>query len=1157
MSVLAVLLILALAVLVRLAQGPVSLDVLRGTVESKINQSLPNMTVSVGGVTLQRDGSLAVPHILIDDLVLRDKKGSYLASAPHASVGMEKLFSGHLEPTSITLIGPVIRVRRSLEGNFALGFDEPAPESAAVTIDAGVAGKSDLESVGAEALNQSQFNGSGTALFDLVSGAPDAPGINSISSINAINITKARITFFDEANNARWNIHDAELHFIRQPDGFMVEANASILNSGDSAGDWKAWGSAHYRRDARSFSIDAQVKDLSPAKISDQIYAFSKLARVDVPLSGRVSMEVTDTGRVTSAAGEFNAAAGLVDLPEYLAGRLNIDEGSLRAEFDPASGSINITDSTLLIGSSHAQMIGRLSPQRSADGHLTAIDIELQADNVAIDAQGTVRNPVAINRVLFNGTAGIDQASLAIRQLEVWSGDAVVNLNGLIKAVGTEFPSISLGGRVQRMPAALLKQLWPPVIAEKTRIFVKENVTDGIIEDGQFTVKLEGQQITEAKNTRKIPDGAINMSMTMRGVSSGYFKDLPPLVNASGTAELKDNDFFLTIDGADVVLPSGARGHLAHGTMVARDILAVETMSDFELDIAAGAQALIEYLDQPALNLIRHTGLDTTKLQGDATMKVHLAFPMIKPLPAERIEVKATARLLDAALKDALPGFDISEGKIDLVMDKGVLSARGPAKIAGIPAELTWQRGPAPDFLQSAVIKASLDGEQRRTLGIDLGTFVRGPVAVTATLDNLADPQGKVNLVADLSDAEMRIQQISWMRPAIPKTTAKLTFYAKGDKGPRVEDLEIKGQDLSIKGSMLLAPNRQGLRSANFTEMNLSDDNRFAATVKVSDTAMDVQVTGDSFDARPLIRSLFGSQNRDEATQAAEVEKANSGRTVKVALTIGRVYANLGEIITSVSGTLTSQSSRLTQAEINGTFLSGQPIVFRVSPVDGGREMRINGRDGGAAIRAANLYSKVAGGQIEFYALLNNDGTSVRKGKLVLRDFEVRNEAALAELDAAGKPKRDAPRRDGPRRDALSFAKLALPFTSDSRFICIGEARVRGPELGASAAGLIRKADGAIDIAGTITPAYALNAALGDIPLLGDIITGGKGQGIIGVTFAMGGTVDKPDFQMNPVSAVAPGFLRKFFEYSSRCEPARPLKKTGRGTENEPIGPAQ
>jgi hypothetical protein len=190
--------------------------------------------------------------------------------------------------------------------------------------------------------------------------------------------------------------------------------------------------------------------------------------------------------------------------------------------------------------------------------------------------------------------------------------------------------------------------------------------------------------------------------------------------------------------------------------------------------------------------------------------------------------------------------------------------------------------------------------------------------------------------------------------------------------------------------------------------------------------------------------------------------------------------------------------------------------------------MRINGRDGGAAIRAANLYSKVAGGQIEFYALLESEGSSVKDGKLVLRNFEVRNEAALAELDSRGKPK-----RAGPRRDVLTFSKLTLPFTSDGRFIRIGDSLVRGPELGASAEGLIRKSDGAIDITGTIIPAYALNAALGDIPLFGDILTGGKGQGIIGVTFAMGGTVDKPSFQMNPVSAVAPGIFRKFFEYGN------------------------
>ena len=153
----------------------------------------------------------------------------------------------------------------------------------------------------------------------------------------------------------------------------------------------------------------------------------------------------------------------------------------------------------------------------------------------------------------------------------------------------------------------------------------------------------------------------------------------------------------------------------------------------------------------------------------------------------------------------------------------------------------------------------------------------------------------------------------------------------------------------------------------------------------------------------------------------------------------------------------------------------------------------------------------------------------MRNGRLTLRDFEVRDEAALAQLDQKGRPKKAGPRKGG----GVVFSRLTLPFTSDARFIRIGDTLVKGPELGATAQGLIRKTDGAIDIDGTIIPAYALNAAVGEIPILGDILTGGKGEGVFGLTYAVGGTMAKPRFQVNPVSAIAPGILRKFFEYSS------------------------
>jgi hypothetical protein len=96
--------------------------------------------------------------------------------------------------------------------------------------------------------------------------------------------------------------------------------------------------------------------------------------------------------------------------------------------------------------------------------------------------------------------------------------------------------------------------------------------------------------------------------------------------------------------------------------------------------------------------------------------------------------------------------------------------------------------------------------------------------------------------------------------------------------------------------------------------------------------------------------------------------------------------------------------------------------------------------------------------------------------------------------------------------------------------------------MGGVAEGLIRKQDGAIDITGTMIPAQAINGIFNKIPILGQILSGGKSEGMFGVTFAMGGTITKPKTQVNPLSFFAPGFLRKLFEFQGSCsfKPGQP-----------------
>ncbi len=1126
--------IVGAAFYIRLAQGPVSLDFMSGTIQSQINANLQGMGVSIGGVIIERDRTSGVPHFRLRDIALTDDKGNVIARAPRAAVGVDEkaLFTGAIVPKSLQLIGPRILVRRNLAGGIELGFGAPAAsESEAVVIEdptagAGESGKTDH--LGAAEKIEPEIPGK--TLIDALAGQDKST--TAISSLEDIRVTDASIRLYDEANQAVWNAPKAELVFRRMPYGFIVVTNATVASGGEE-GNWRTELSATYRRDSRTFSISARIYDLIPANISDEIFALAKLARVRVPLSGHAEIDVSAEGVITKASAEFLAAAGEVGLPDYLAHPIIVDEGSLRADYDPVTGGVTITDSALLIGGSRAELTGNVLPIRHPDGRLSALKIDLKARDVSIDAQGTVTRPVAVDRIDFSGTASVEEARLDIDDLVVMSGNAGVRLRGRITG-GEQSAGLLLSGRIRDVPSDLLKRLWPPVMAPKTRDWVNNNIKKGRITDGEFRVDLPANSLARAQAEKVLPDKSIQLRFGMAGVTTSYFKDLPFLREADGEARLEGNEFTLRVTSAQVTLPSGKEVALTNGKMDASNILAPETPAIYTFDAKASMQAVLEYLDLPALAVIKRTGIDSTKLGGDATMSVTLKIPLVKGVTRDRIVVEAEAKLENASLEGALPGIDLTDGSIAIGVDGGEISAAGPVKINGIDAAVKWRREAGEGAKQSAVIEATLDDKEREKIGAKLGDYLTGPVSLKATIPDLGNKEGGVDIDMNLAKAELHLGMIGWNRPAKPKTRGSLTYYAGGKDGRRIENLDISGPDLVIKGDIKLGSDG-GFREIRLGDVQLSDENNFALLMKPTDDGLSVSIKGSRFDARPLIKSMFGPS-------PAGTKKAADPQTIAVEANVGRIYAHRGEVITDVVGSITTRGSTVQNAEIQGAFLSGQPIVMRITPADDGRELRITGRDGGAALRAANLYSKVAGGQIEFTALLSNDGSSsVRRGELVMRDFEVRNEAALVELDKKGKPK-----KSGPRKDGVAFKKLTLPFTTDAKFVRLGDSLIRGPDLGATAEGLIRKADGAIDITGTIIPAYGLNSAISGIPLVGDILAGGKGEGIIGITFALGGTMAAPAFQINPVSAIAPGILRKFFEYGG-SGPPRKIKNAEKG----------
>jgi hypothetical protein len=1082
LSVTAILVIVGAAFFWRLSQGPVSLDFMTERIEREINKSLSGMTVDVAGAVFEMDSKTNVPHFRLRDLVLLDKSGNLIAKSQRAAISFEgsSLFFGSLVPRGLELIGTRILVKRQLDGGLVLGFGTPAAsENESAVLDSAAVDASDPKASREE---QTAVLPEATAksLIDVLSGN----GGESGTSLEDIRVSGASIQLFDEANQANWFAPQADLTFKRMPYGFVVFAKASVASGGTP---WRTELSATYRVEARSFAVSARIEDLVPANVSDEIFALAQFAKVDVPLSGHAEVEISDAGVITSASAEFAAAAGVVGLPGYIAQPIVIDEGALRVDFDAPTGGFKIVDSIILVGGSRAELTGRLDPVRASDGRLTHLKIDLKATNVSVDTQGTMKNPVLVDRIEFLGRASVESAVMDIEDLVVMSGNAGVRLRGEITG-GDESAGIRMSGRVRDLSADFLKKLWPPIVVPKSRKWVTDNVQSGRITEGAFSVDIPVNGLAEAKRQKVLPNETIDFQFSMADVTSTYFKSLPPLLGAAGHARLQGDRFELVIESGKVVLPSSGTVQVSDTTFKAEKLLTSAVPAVFALNLSASASDLLELAALPDLNLLKNASFIPPSIGGHAEAEIGISMPLVKDLPRAQVETAAKIKVTDASIKQVIPNVDLSEGSLLVAFDRNGITAAGPVKINGFPSRISWQRPAGPDSRATASIDTQLDDKAREKLGIKLGEYLRGPVKVQAEISGVGEKNASIKVKADLAKAEMFINAISWRRPPTANTTASFTYLAGDEAGRKVENLVVKGQSLSLKGDVFLTADG-GLKSAKFSQVWLSDENNFVLTMVPAGEGQAIDISGKSFDARPFIKSIFAKDARPSNRSAPR-------QNLTVNAAFDRVIANRGEVITGVSASIGVRNSLVANADVEGRFLSERPLAIRVRPNAAGRQLQITSADGGAALRASNLYSKVSGGSLEFSAFLANGGNStIQNGRLVLRDFDVRNEAALADIDSRGKSK-----KSGPRSEGLSFTRLTLPFTTDAKFIRLGDSLLTGIELGASAEGLIRKSDGAIDITGTIIPAYGINAAVGNIPLLGEIFTGGKGQGIFGLT---------------------------------------------------------
>ncbi len=137
-----------------------------------------------------------------------------------------------------------------------------------------------------------------------------------------------------------------------------------------------------------------------------------------------------------------------------------------------------------------------------------------------------------------------------------------------------------------------------------------------------------------------------------------------------------------------------------------------------------------------------------------------------------------------------------------------------------------------------------------------------------------------------------------------------------------------------------------------------------------------------------------------------------------------------------------------------------------------------------------------------------------------ISNFAVRGESGLDPVLA------NAP--NAGNRGTVEFTQLRADFTRTAGRMLVHDGVVRGPAVGATIDGQIDYGRDEVQLRGTFIPLYGLNNVFGQIPIVG-IFLGGN-EGLVGISYEVTGPPGNTRLKVNPMTAIAPGVLRKFFE---------------------------
>jgi hypothetical protein len=1115
---LAVLAITAMGALAwRLSSGPIDLDLATPWLTAAIEENFGSYhQIHVGGTQLERDAS-GRAALRMRDIVVSDPDGTIVASAPKVEVAISSagLFAGRMHAERLSLVGAEMAVRIEPDSKVTVfagaNNKRPFATASAASIPVSLDGpplrlpsRAEPDTTALTAVRAAAQGGSNIPDFAALLAWIDGLGASGLDGheLSELGLKNGTLTVDDQRNGKQWAFHDINLSLTRPAAGGIALA----LSSDSSAPPWVLRAALSHGADGhRIIDIETQklpAKDIMLAMRLDGVY------EPDIPLSGRIRAELGPDGIPQMVDGRIVAERGTIVDPDDPLASLTIDRAEFNLAWDAERRALAVPVQ-IVSGSNRIGLVARFEAPQEAGGDW---GVELSRGDVLLASAPKDPNPLVLNRLQARLRISTDKQRIEVVQGDIGNADIGFTLTGHVDYANGD-PRLVMGVTGSRMSVAALKKIWPFCVTAKVRNWVNDHIVAGTVD--RMVISTNAPFSTLRASGPRIPEGGLIIEIDGHGAELRPVAGLPAIRDADLALRVNGHRSVVNLGRGNVDLSAGRKLTVSGGVFEVPDTFPPGPAAKVRFRLDGSVPAAAEVLALDRLREFSGAPLDPATSRGTMTAQATIGFALKEDQPPGSSAYTVNMDLTNFSAEHLMLGQKLEAATLHVAANnQGYWIKSDAAKLNGIATSLDYRK-PRGDGDAEIRLQATLDEAARGKLGFDLASAVGGsvPVKVNGRLSALENGENRFAIEADLTQARIDGLLPGWNKAGGKAAHATFTLVSK-QPATRFDDLAIDGPGISVKGAVELDENNQ-VQTANFPTFNLSDgDKTMLRAERGPDGALRVMMRGDVYDGRNFVKSAMAGPSDNQAKPEA--------KDVDLDIKLGTVVGFHGETLRGLDLTMSRRGGAIKSLAVSAKLGREAPLTADLRGRSGTRQIvYIDAKDAGAFFRFTDMYPKVYGGEIRIAMDPPTGDSTPQEGLVNIQDFSVRGEDALNRV-VAGAP--------GGQRSGVDFSRLRVEFTRTLGRIAMREGIVSGPLIGATVDGYIDYLQDDVRLRGTFVPLYGLNNMFGQIPLFG-VFLGGSKEGLVGVTYEVAGPPSAPMLRVNPISPLAPGFLRKFFEF--------------------------